>query len=509
MHQRLSEGEVQLPDVVDRFLSCAAAQPDAPAVVARGRALSYAALERRVRCFAARLAGLDEPRVLIALPQGADAYAAMLAAGLAGGYYTPLNLAAPFEKLRRIAAQLQPNAIIGGVEIAAALAVEAPQAILIDPRGVSDAERLSGRGRRHELAYVIFTSGSTGMPKGVMIPRHALNHYAAWIGAALAVTPADRLIQHPNIAFDLSILDIYGALCFGASLYPLVDEMDRLMPARMVRRERITIWNSVPSVISLMMQAKQMTAENLASVRLFNFCGEPLLRQQVEAIFGACPGALVQNTYGPTEATVSMTSILLRPGDYAAACGASVALGEPIPGMGLHLVGGPHVDEGEIVITGPQLALGYWGDPTRTAAAFRPVTIEGRTMPGYYTGDWAVRRCGNIFFKERMDFQVKVRGFRIELDEVAEAIRDCGWPVACVLKHGESLAAVVERRDNLTFDEAALRGALAGKIERHAIPEVILEIDRMPRNDNDKLDRKAVAAWLAAAAAHLGPATPP
>ena len=109
---------------------------------------------------------------------------------------------------------------------------------------------------------------------------------------------------------------------------------------------------------------------------------------------------------------------------------------------------------------------------------------------------WAERRNGLLFFKERMDFQVKVGGFRIELDEIAAAIRTCGWPVVCVFKRGERLAAVVERNPEKQFEEPALIAALAGKVEPYAIPEFVLEIDRMPRNENDKLDRRAAAAWL-------------
>jgi D-alanine--poly(phosphoribitol) ligase subunit 1 len=205
---------------------------------------------------------------------------------------------------------------------------------------------------------------------------------------------------------------------------------------------------------------------------------------------------VVQNTYGPTEATVSMTSLVMTADDYSGFCRASVALGDAIPGMGLHLVGGRHPDEGEIVITGPQVALGYWRDETRTAELFHQVPIDGVPVTGYFTGDWAERQAGHVYFKERMDFQVKIKGVRVELDEVAAALRDIGWPVVCVLNQDEHLVAVVERRRDARFDRRELIDALAVRLENPAVPKTIHLIDQMPRNENGKIDRRAVASWL-------------
>ena len=485
-------------DAVDRFLLMARMQPLHPAVVTPTATLSYGELEQRVRLFAAQFARVAAPSVLVALPQGADAYAAMLAAGLAGGHYTPLNVAAPPAKLRQVAEQLRPDFVVGAPALTATLAVG--DAVCIDPAQPAPRPPFEGTGERHVRAYTIFTSGSTGTPKGVMVPRAALNHYVQWLGESVGFGPRDRVSQFPNIAFDLSVMDIYGALCFGASLHPITGQGDRLMPARMIEREAITVAVFVPSVISLMMRVREANARRLGTVRRFVLCGEALRPAQAAALFAACPEAVVQNTSGPTEATVSMTSVELRAADYGRACGATVAIGDAIPGMALHLVGGPHPDEGEIVITGPQLAAGYLGDPARTAAAFREVLVEGVPVLGYHTGDWAERRGGQVFFRERVDFQVKVHGFRIELDEIADAFARCGWPVVCVFKHGEGLAAVVERGSGAEPDLVVLRHALLERIEAHAVPERIRVIDAMPRNDNDKVDRGQAIAWFEATA---------
>jgi D-alanine--poly(phosphoribitol) ligase subunit 1 len=487
-----------IEDVVDLFLARAAEGPKHTAIATSEHSISYHGLEGRVRAFAAIFATFSEPRVFIALPPSIDAYASILASGLAGGFHTPVNLASPPEKLQRIVRQLEPNIFVGKTDFVSDLARLSPNAIIVDPSELDPAKQLSGKGSRHRLAYVFFTSGSTGEPKGVMISRQALAHYVRWL-STFEITPADRISQQPNLAFDISMTDIFGAFCYGATLYPLDVEGDRLLPARFIQRHKITVWNSTPSVISLMMRAKQVRASTLSSVRLFNFCGEPLLREHLDALFAAVPRAIVQNTYGPTEATISMTSLAMNATNYRCHCAASVALGDCIPGMDIVLSGGTTPEEGEIVIIGPQLADGYWRDDTKTAAAFRAVS-SADPRRGYFTGDGAERRGPDLFFKERLDFQVKVRGHRIELDEVAAAIRGCGYPVACVFKRGEALAAVVEHPGHeAAFDEAALQAALLRKLEPHAVPERILQVARMPRNENDKLDRRSAAALLESA----------
>jgi len=484
-----------IADAIDLFLANAAARPSHLATCVHGRKTTYAAFEHRVRSFAGAFMRHEGPGVLIALPQGPDAYAAMLGAGLAGFFYSPLNVDVPVEKRRRIARLMQPSIIVAEPEMAADLAPAAPGASIIAPDD-SLGPPLAGRGTRHESAYIIFTSGTTGVPKGVVIPRIALDHFVDWLAYSKTITANDRVSQFSNIGFDLSVTDIYGGLCLGATVFPVLGRADRTFPARVVERESLTVWTSTPSVISLMSWAGEVKSELLGSLRLVNMCGEPLLPAHLSEIFTALPDVVVQNSYGPTETTVSMTAVRLNRTDFMPACGTSVAIGNPISRMAIHLVGGPHANEGEIVITGPQLAMGYWNDPDRTAAAFRTIDVDGTSVPAYFSGDWAERRDGHMFCRGRIDLQVKIRGFRLELEEVETAIRDQGFFVNCVLKWHDKLAAVIERHPTRTFDEATVRAALALRLEAHAIPSIIRLIDLMPRTQNDKLDRQAVSQWL-------------
>jgi len=479
-------------DAIDLFLNAARTHAEKSAVSGIAGDVTYTALEHLARQYAALFATTREPRVLIALPRGKHVYAAILGAALAGGFYAPANEASPADKLQRVARELQPDFVVAPPALASIVQQAAPGARLIDPATVEHGAALAGPGQRHRIAYIIFTSGSTGVPKGVVVPRTALNHYIGWIHTSGCVRTNDRVSQFNNLAFDVSVFDIFGALCCGATLVPIDGKFDRLMPARAIARERITVWTSVPTVIDLMQTGQQLTHANLKTVRLFTLAGEPLLRPQLEALFAACPETIVQNAYGPTEATVTVSSMMMTAADFPQACEkAAVSIGPQIPGMILHLHGGPHPDEGELVIIGPQLAEGYWQDPERTQAAFRPIEIDGEMRRGYFTGDWVERIRGLIYFRERIDHQVKIRGYRIELDEVAAAIRHCGWPSVCVFKLGDALAALVECPDGQEFDPAALRENLAKRIEAYAIPEHFLTTDRMPRNENDKIDRAA------------------
>ena len=483
-------------DPIARFLDLAAQGPHRPAVDLGETVVTYNELETRARRLAACFAQVTEPRVLIALPQGPDAYAAMIGAILSGGYYIPINAAAPTKKRNQVVELIRPNVIVADAQSAGEFAKTIPAARLVDPTRLASDEALQGRGRRNSTAYVMMTSGSTGRPKGVVISTTALAHYLDWLSSSAILRADDRVSQFVNMSFDVSIIGIFGALSAGATIVPAMTAGDRLFPASFARRSGVSVWVSVPSAIGLAMKSGQTTAEFLGSIRLFMFCGEALRQAHLASIFQARPDAVAMNLYGPTEATVSMTSAVLNAENYLEACADSVSLGKSIPGMGLHLIGGAHPDEGEIVITGPQLATEYWLDPERTAKAFRPVLIGGQTVRGYFTGDLGERRQPHLFFKGRIDNQMKINGYRIEAGEIIARLADLGWPIACVLKHREALTAVVETIHGKRLDPAALRARLFDELEAHAVPTYILPIERMPRNSNDKLDEQAVRAWL-------------
>ncbi|MDJ0944122.1 MAG: amino acid adenylation domain-containing protein [Kiloniellales bacterium] len=486
------------PDLpLNRFLDFAESHPRHPAVEAEGRRVHYGELAILVRRLARSFAAVKpQPRVLIHLPQAHRAYAAMLGALMAGGCYAPNNLSAPPARQAMTVNLFEPDLVVTEASAWTGFPGGSPACPIVDVDTLT-APALDAPLEAGELAYVMFTSGSTGRPKGVMIPREALANYAAWAWRAMAVTPEDRWSQHPNIAFDLSVLDVYGALGAGATLCPLSGARDRLMPGDAVRRLGLTLWNSVPSVVDLMRRGGQLTTDNLASLRLMTFCGEPLTQDQLEAIFAARPDMVVHNTYGPTEATVSCTLLRLTSSSYRQAVVQNVALGEAIDGMTLTLAPSPAgsagSDEGEIWLSGPQVALGYWRDPRATAAAFGEVRRQGRVERLYRTGDLGRRCDGQLYFQRRLDQQVKVAGHRVELGAVDAALRDSGVLAACTVQiDGELHAFVVDPEDRV--EPEALRRALAERLAAYEVPKAIHLVDALPLSANDKIDSGALIA---------------
>lgn len=476
-------------DPLARFFQAVARDPQHPAVDTGRSVVGYGSLGHLVRRMAyaidAALPAGAERRVLIHLPQGAAAYAAMFATLMAGGFYAPVNVGQPPGQRRALVQRFDPAVVIGRADEVAAIGLD-PTVPVIDPDSL-DASEMAAPRAPHALAYVIFTSGSTGVPKGVMLGRTGLAHYVDWALGAMAVRPTDRWSQHPNIGFDLSVLDIYGALCAGATLVPITDRRDRLLPAEAIARHRLTIWDSVPSVVDLMRRGGQMTAERLASLRLMTFCGEPLLPAHLQAIFDIRPDVIVHNTYGPTEATVSMTLLCLTKETFREATQETVALGAPIPGMSLQLMGDDdNPDEGEIVIGGPQVAHGYWREPELTDRAFGRSCIDGRDQPIYRTGDWAVRRSNHLYFAARLDRQTKIHGHRLELGEIDAVLRRAGALAAHTLVADGRIIAFVELADDKT--PAALRQACGESLPDYAMPHIIEPLDQLPRSANDKID---------------------
>ncbi len=473
-------------DPVIRFLEKAKSNPDHPAVVHEAESITYGELGSRAARIASSISSRHEnPRVLIYLPKGADAYAAMFGTLMAGGYYSPINIDAPAYRHVEIMHQFDPQIIITTLELLQNLSVAEIDAEIVGIENLSHNE-LESPLAAHELAYVIFTSGSTGQPKGVMIPRTALSHYTEWAITEMQISKGDRWSQHPNIAFDLSVLDIYGALCGGATLYPVISKKDKLLPATFIKRNKLTIWNSVPSVIDLMIKARQLTKKNLSSLRLLTFCGEPLYPRHLHAIFSAHRGVKVHNTYGPTEATVSCTLIGLTADSYTRCCDSSVALGHPIPGMEFKLIGGDS-REGELVLLGEQLALGYWKNGSETEKAFTSISIGGEDRRAYRTGDWVVKRGGEYYFSGRIDSQVKIRGHRVELDEIDSTISALGFGNSCTVFVNDQLHSFIETGQSPEYLE--FKSALSTRLPDYEIPAYIHTIENLPVSSNDKIDR--------------------
>lgn len=496
-------------------------RPEAPALSVAGFDLSYGdltALSRRIA--GSLLPVLRSRRVGILASRSLAACAGILGASWAGATYVPLSLKLPEARLIGLLQTLDLDALIvdarGLALLTPAILAIAPDHILagddVPENGADHAIRrfssLRDRGPElpsdiptDHLAYIEFTSGTTGLPKGVMVPARAVNHYIGVMQDWFGLNPDDRAAETCDITFDLSVHNMFWTWSAGAALH-VMTPLQMVAPARFIRDRAITSWLSVPSIIALMRQNRTLLPRSLPSLRLSFFCGEALPVGAARAWQAAALNSRVENIYGPTEATIAclrqpvVEPVAVTPNREI------IAIGAAYPGMAAAIVddqcrpvlpGTP----GEIALSGAQLADGYFGQAELTARRFPRIGGER----WYLTGDLGVEDEHGLFHHlGRIDNQVKVQGNRIELEEIEMHLRaasgcDHVAAVAWPLVDGAAKGIVGFSTDAVRSEEAIkqhLRLNLAG----YMIPSAIHKVDTLPLNGNGKVDRKALLAGL-------------
>jgi amino acid adenylation domain-containing protein/non-ribosomal peptide synthase protein (TIGR01720 family) len=539
------------------FEAQVARAPEAPAVDFGAARLSYRELNAEANRLAHHLASLGVERgspVAILLRRSLAVVPALLGVLKAGGAYVPLDPDHPAERLHwLLAAHDVPVVITQASELATLAAGERRlpalrQVIALDVAGggkSSPLARVPLAGRRElaaqpdtnlparaaagDLAYVIFTSGSTGVPKGVMESHQPVVNLIRWVNDAYAVGPADRLLFVTSLGFDLSVYDVFGLLAAGGSIR-VAAEGDLRDPERLIAwlvEDGITIWDSAPAALQQLIPflPGALPAGVEPRLRLVLQSGDwiPLaLPAQLRQHFRA---ASLVALGGATEATVWSNHHLVRgvPPHWR-----SIPYGRPIANARYYLLDAelgpaPLGVAGDLFIGGECLSSGYAGDPTLTAAAWLPdpaAAAAGARM--YRTGDRArFLPDGEIEFLGRLDSQVKVRGFRVELGEIETVLarhpaigavavaarsawQDAGatsggsGPGAGGWRDGEAagdkrLAAyVVPRAAMPPVDE--LRAYLKQRLPEHMVPAVFVPLAALPVTANGKLDRAALPA---------------
>lgn len=482
---------------------------DAICVEAEGRQVSYSQLASHAAALAAAFARIDPAGgpVAILCDHSILGYAAVAAALITGRTYVPLKPGLPAD---RIAAILQVSAArvaVGDEDLLADSAEAfARTGCLIAPgAGNAGAKPLEPCAEADPVAYVMFTSGSTGAPKGVVLRASNLAAYCDAAAALFPLHPDDRCTQLFDLSFDLSVHDVLLTFLAGARL--VVDaRKQRIDPVGFAAGAGITVWFSVPSVLSMARRFRRLRAGVLPSVRLALFCGEALPVSLALGWLDAAPNARSFNVYGPTEATIAITWYELGRQALEEVSEASVPIGVPYSGSACVVVredGGEALpgEPGELWLGGPQLAEGYLGMADLTAEKFVEARFAGYSPARWYrTGDLAALsdRHG-LLFRGRIDHQVKIGGYRVELDEIESVIRRSGLVgevTAFAFDLPGGVAAIACALTGLSGSEEQVLEAARAFLPNYMVPSRLLLLEALPLNQNGKVDRNALKAML-------------
>ncbi len=472
-------GEPHRPRLLhDGFFERAASQPLTPALLwGDDQVITYAELAERVLGVAGQLVadGLAPGEIVgVSIPKGPEQVIAVLAVLAAGGSYLPLGADLPEFRKLRICERAGVRSVLTGLRQGAA-PLTGPVAASPD-----------------DLAYLIYTSGSTGEPKGVEITHRAAMNTIDEINDRYQVGPGDRVLAISALDFDLSVYDIFGLLSAGGAVV-LVEERDRREARRwagLMRRHRVTVWDSVPALLEMM-----LVTGAAADLRLVLVSGDRIgldLPAQVHAQARQCEFVALG---GATEASIWSNAIDVSsvPDHWT-----SIPYGYPLRGQKYRVVDGrgrdcPDFVPGELWIGGAGVARGYRAGDELAAGRF--AWHEGERY--YRTGDigryWP---DGTLEFIGRADFQVKIRGHRIELGEIektAAAHQKVSVAAATRIVHERIGLAVVAADD---LDVVGLRGFLAARLPGYMVPDALVVLSELPLSANGKIDRKSLAGLI-------------
>jgi D-alanine--poly(phosphoribitol) ligase subunit 1 len=469
------------------------------------------------------------PRVGILASRSLATYTGILGTCWAGGTYVPISTKLPQSRVIQLLERVQAEALIVDSQSIAALSERlltcCPRLILAPDLETSSA-MLADNGKSVTLAgkdvlsafdvndapvpikpdhvvYIIYTSGTTGVPKGVMIPASGTSHFISSMQGRYPLQPSDRIAGMTEITFDLSVFDMFVAWSKGASLL-IVPASQLMAPAGFVQRQGCTAIFTVPSVVSGMHRMNMLAPGSLPSLRYSLLAGEPLPVLTASIWKQAAPNSVVDDLFGPTEATCVCIGQRFNGPENATPKRDVVAIGTPLMGMEAAIVDSsleflPDGQHGELLVAGPQLSSGYFGaeDPTRTAF----IILRGKRW--YRTGDLAYRdSIGTFHHLGRIDNQIKVRGQRVELEEVESYLREIygtdavaavAWPV----DHGSADGIVAFVSGHTGEDEPDVKSKIKSRLPSYMVPSTIHRVESLPLNAHGKVNRKELVALLA------------
>ena len=505
-----------------RFEEVVSSSPDAVALICEGDHFTFSELNKSANRLARWLTsqGVSKGAVVcLELPKIAEAYALAIACIKIGAPYAFLDPAAPAERARLMLERCRPalivsvregsgpRTVIGDAEARAALHHAVSK---LDDDNLPLTPLITGA----DPAYVMFTSGSTGEPKGVVIPHQGVLHLIAWAKSDLGIGSHDRLTNVNPIYFDNSVFDIYAGLLNGAAIVAL-DALKGRPPAELVAeitRHRCTFFFAVPTLFMFLDSMHLLSPEWLPSVSRFMFGGEGFPLARLRRFHDSFAGkAKLINCYGPTETSCICSGFEIVESVFDTDDGLA-PLGRLNPNFSYRIL-----DEdmkpvaagtaGELWLGGPCVGLGYINNPQETARRFcQDPLIGGYRSILYRSGDLveAEAETGVLRFRGRADNQVKLRGYRVELEEIDHALVACEGitrALAVVLQDASGASRLLAAYSGARMAESDLRQHCGARLPAYMVPSRFIWLEDIPVNANGKADRRSVASLLGEAVA--------
>ena len=422
----------------------------------------------------------------------------------AGHPYIPVDTSIPLERVEKIISNSQTELLINvsGLELVleSSVRIITPEALgSYDSISIDTADWV----RENDDFYIIYTSGSTGNPKGVQISANNLQSFVDWMLEDFPIEGGLRFLNQAPFSFDLSVMDLYPALASGGTLVAITKEMiakPKILFEELMK-SNTQVWTSTPSFVQMCLMDPSFTSELLPDLSVFLFCGEILPNTVCKQLRERFPNAKIFNTYGPTEATVAVTFIEITDdvlNEYQTLPVGSAKSDTQIILLNEENIPVPEGKKGEIIIVGPSVSKGYLGQQELTNKAF--FTHNGQQA--YRTGDAGFIEQGLLFYKGRLDFQIKLHGYRMELEEIEYHIAKSQYVKSAVVvpiyqeDKIEYLSVLIIPAEHPFEKEYQLTGAIKKELglvlPAYMIPRKFSYHKELPITPNGKVDRKEI-----------------
>jgi len=488
-------------DILERVRYWSKHVPEQAAHNSNGQILSYRDLEQKSNTLAVYLTGLqpdDHSPVVVIGHKEPEMLVAFLAAVKSGHPYIPIDISTPKRRIDKIIEGSQTAVCLTAIKVKELLAALTGSISQLPPRRIAPEDPW----------YIIYTSGSTGEPKGVMISTACLESFVDWMVTEQCPSENQEIfLNQAPFSFDLSVMDLYLSLASGGTLYSITkDEIgDPRQLFVSLGKSNVTMWISTPSFAQMCLAEPTFSKTMLPGLRKFFFCGETLPPEVAAGLLSRFPAAEVWNTYGPTEATCATTSVRITQGILSQYN--PLPVGYPKPDCHILIdnerdTPAEEEERGEIIIIGPNVSSGYLNQPDLDKKAF--LHLDGQRA--YRTGDQGHFRKGLLFFDGRLDNQIKLHGYRIELGDIESNLMALPSVMDAVvipnMKDGRPnfLVAFMILKEAPTQTNYEYIRLLKRELGRHLpaymLPRKFNFVDKFPMTVNGKVDRRKLAQSL-------------